>query len=425
MTFLSGVISHHRGLTDDVRRVMARLPHDTPDAIKEVLQHAIAHSAAHIAAPLARQPAIPGQVEMNAALVASARGEAHLPLSSSAAPTPVDAVPGAHTSWWSRLTSHLFDHTEPTFNMYADFDARWIYALYERVITTRVPFPAPEARRGPPVIDIPDTTRLAIVGDWGTALPDSDLIGARMVAGNPDYMVHLGDVYYAGTPYEEKRYLAHWPGKPGRSLTLNSNHEMYGGGHGYFGVALASELFALQSGLSYFALRNSRFLVIGLDTAYDAQSYLYQTGALDPVQLQFVHDLVASAGTRQIIVLTHHNGLGLDDRPCEPLWSQLTAQIDRPLLWIWGHIHAGVAHKTRANVLGRCVGHGGIPYEPFSSAEVASYLWAETSLADDAREPCRALNGHYLLDLDGPDLTETFVDERGRARWSSRPFDLR
>jgi len=51
-----------------------------------------------------------------------------------------------------------------------------------------------------------------------------------------DYIVHLGDVYYAGTelappPGEEmQHFLQMWPAMPpGRSFTLNSNREMYGG----------------------------------------------------------------------------------------------------------------------------------------------------------------------------------------------------
>jgi phosphodiesterase/alkaline phosphatase D-like protein len=30
----------------------------------------------------------------------------------------------------------------------------------------------------------------------------------------PDYMIHLGDVYYAGMPEEERRYVERWPGDP-------------------------------------------------------------------------------------------------------------------------------------------------------------------------------------------------------------------
>jgi hypothetical protein len=68
---------------------------------------------------------------------------------------------------------------------------------------------------------------------------------------------------------------------------------------------------------------------------------------------------------------------------------------------------------------GRCLGHGGIPYTPFTADEQRPYLWAEGGSANDTLEPGRALNGFHLLELDGPQLTERFIDEVGRQRWSS------
>lgn len=64
-------------------------------------------------------------------------------------------------------------------------------------------------------------------------------------------MAHLGDVYYAGTnagllerDYEQANFLAPWPwpATQGKSLALNSNHDMYAHGTGYFNTALASPL---------------------------------------------------------------------------------------------------------------------------------------------------------------------------------------
>lgn len=49
---------------------------------------------------------------------------------------------------------------------------------------------------------IPKGAKVAIIGDYGTGLPDSiallkDLIIDKQV----DIILHLGDVYYAGTPH--------------------------------------------------------------------------------------------------------------------------------------------------------------------------------------------------------------------------------
>ena len=129
---------------------------------------------------------------------------------------------------------------------------------------------------------------IGIVGDWGTGYY-SDEGGADCPAqrvmeqiANPnlspaiDYLIHLGDVYYAGTdlrplPGEEQdNFYSKWPDQgPGRNWTLNSNHEMYGAASGYFDVALQKGgPFAAQNGMSYFAMTYGPWLVLGLDSAY-------------------------------------------------------------------------------------------------------------------------------------------------------------
>jgi len=107
------------------------------------------------------------------------------------------------------------------------------------------------------------------------------------------------------------------------------------------------------------------------------------------------------------------------------MWSQVLGAVGRPFLWVWGHIHAGVAHEPRPfpfPVFARCVGHGGVPHSPFTAAEAATYAWAETRLADDRDEAKRALNGFYTLEIDGATLTERFIDERGDETYSSVVF---
>lgn len=422
-TILRGsVVEHHAAFLDELNRLQRRLgTAPNTDSIKRLavhVDHAHRYSTARASQPL--RPKVDhgdtdgaaGQVEWDAALVQSAyaavvRGE--IP--------PADAPHPAHDSLWTRIKEWVLKHTIPDLQRYDDFDARWIRALAERIGTVPVAFPAAT----PAQIELPSKVRIAIVGDWGTGLPESDLIASHLVAGAPDYIIHLGDVYYAGTPAEEERFLDHWPGQPGKSLTLNSNHEMYGGGHGYFDVALRSETFKLQNGCSYFSLTNKYFVILGLDTAYHAKDFLFEEGFLDEaLQLPFVRTHVRTAREqhRNIVVLTHHNGLGLDNKPTL-LWGQLRREIPGAFTWIWGHLHSGVAHAEVDQVSGRCVGHGGVPYSPFSSDERTTYAWAETERANDAREPNRALNGYYVLELDGANLREAFHDERGRVRWAS------
>ena len=177
---------------------------------------------------------------------------------------------------------------------------------------------------------IPDEATVAIAGDWGTGNASSANIAQAIAAQKADYTIHLGDVYYSGTESEEaQKFVKMWPAGSRGTFTLNSNHEMYSGGHGYFGVALADPRLAGQKGHSYFALTNANWLVLGLDSAYAATRF-YQQGALkDAEVLCRIHSLLQSAvglrsdgATKKVLVLTHHQGLEDDGTPSNPLWTR-------------------------------------------------------------------------------------------------------
>ena len=111
---------------------------------------------------------------------------------------------------------------------------------------------------------------VAMTADWATGLYGAPRIAEtirRMAADRPfDLLMHLGDVYYSGTPEEvEQRFLPLWPSAAGRlNRALNANHDMYSGGFGYFERILPK---FKQNG-SYFAVQNEHWLLVGLDTAY-------------------------------------------------------------------------------------------------------------------------------------------------------------
>src|SRR5207237_885587 len=70
----------------------------------------------------------------------------------------------------------------------------------------------------------------------------------------------------------ERHFLPYWPHAEGdrslRSWALNGNHDMYSGGHGYFGFLLRDPRFAGQQGSSHFRLAGRWWQLLGLDTAY-------------------------------------------------------------------------------------------------------------------------------------------------------------
>ena len=91
------------------------------------------------------------------------------------------------------------------------------------------------------------------------------------------HVVHLGDVYYAGTRTEARtRFLDHWPvavGEKHPSWCLNGNHDMYSAGQGLTQVVLTDPRFAAQrttrgAVTSEFLLANRHWSLIGLDTSW-------------------------------------------------------------------------------------------------------------------------------------------------------------
>jgi len=284
----------------------------------------------------------------------------------------------------------------------------------------------------PQVIQVPDNVQIGLAGDWGTGdwrtaanpAPSTD-VGNHMEILQPHLTIHLGDVYYAGTSDQEQHLLVNlWPRGSIGSLALNSNHEMYSGAKPYF-AAISNPPFAVQQGCSYFALENSNWVIVGLDSAYfSPESGLYMDGSLGPdggTQVQFLQQQAAKG--KKIIVLTHHNGLTEDGSSATNLWKQVMSAFAAgtgPACWYWGHVHAGVVYepKSPGNVLGRCCGHGALPWGQASQLDGnPNVLWYEHRFAKDPDIPQRVLNGFAMLYLDGPNIHEVFYDENGGVAW--------
>jgi len=287
----------------------------------------------------------------------------------------------------------------------------------------------------PATAQIPDDISIAIAGDWGTGdwrpgpnpAPSTD-VGQHIGLMEPHLTIHLGDVYYAGTSDQEQHLLVNlWPAGTLGAFTLNSNHEMYSGAKPYFQNALGNDKFKLQQKCSFFALWNTNWVIVGLDSAYySSEEGLYMDGSLYPdggptTQLDFLKAQVATG--KKIIVLTHHNGLSEDGATTTKLWDQVMSAFPAgsgPACWYWGHVHAGAVYKPfgPANVPARCCGHGALPWGQASAlAQSPNVVWYENRNARDADIPERVFNGFAVLHLQDANLTETFYDENGGVAW--------
>ena len=281
----------------------------------------------------------------------------------------------------------------------------------------------------PAAVELDRQVRLAIAGDWGTGFwrgadTPAAKVAAQMQACTPDWTIHLGDVYYAGTADEERENLGLvWPrGRQGQ-LLLNSNHEMYSGGRPLFEGAMP-QLAPQQNRTSYWSAENQHWVVLGLDTAYHATD-MFLIGDLGPnqgnPQLRWLEQLRGQIGERKLIVLSHHQPVDLTGEQTTKIYDQVTQALGRvPEFWYWGHFHNGVVYGRLPGAFkGRCIGHGAVPYGDASElASSPAVAWYETQNARDTECEDRVLCGFLDLTLDGPELHERLLGEDGTVRWS-------
>ena len=169
------------------------------------------------------------------------------------------------------------------FEKFSILDARWVSCkLAERWVNRHRPHKfVPPPNLGDS-LHVPDQKlRLILVGDWATGLPRAQRVSSAMRSvieigkrdGLAQHVIHLGDTYYSGWPEEsEMLFLPDWPVDWERdtigSWSLNGNHDMFSGGYGYYDVLLADSRFHWQRGRSIFAMHNTDWQIVGLDSAY-------------------------------------------------------------------------------------------------------------------------------------------------------------
>lgn len=402
-----------------VRAARAKM---TP-AERALHDRALDDAHAHAAAILAGHPPIRPAAVPDLALVKSLIGEAP-PLNF---PEPGTAAAlSAHVD-----ASGVIWGTQ----QYENGDPGWATA-YEKYLEYKDNKPA--FAGGAPCITIPDQVLLGLIGDWGTGYWRGTATPAAKVAQqltglSPDYTIHIGDTYYAGTSDEMTANLVDiWPRGRSGSFAIPGNHEMYCSDWFYY--AALPTLCPQQNGASYFALKNDNWLILVLDSAYYATGDLYMDGSIsgsgpgeDSQAKWLFATLQAQAANRRILVMTHHQPVDLPGVTLQPLYDQVMTWFRlancKLAAWYFGHEHNAAVYTMFSQMAlpGRLIGHGGIPYgvaSDLTGATGTSVQWAETQSANDADYPQRILNGFVTIALDGSKLAETFYSENGDVRWS-------
>ena len=308
--------------------------------------------------------------------------------------------------------------------------------------------------RGTGIIPIDDRVKISIAGDWGTGTDEARIVGAAMEKADPDFTIHLGDVYYVGNTTEvRENFLGEktspytpvkWPMGAKGGFALNGNHEMYADGNGYWRMALprmglrarGAEWGAGQWA-SFFCLENTHWRIIGLDTGYNStrldfgklpvlqrSKWLRKTTLFkpdcaipDPLLAWLQESVNPDGDKRGLILLSHHGPQSAFESWYQLPARQLAKLIHRPVIWFWGHEHRLAIYekfgvKDGVESYGRCIGHGGMPVERGARPDIPDCRWvAWDNRRYPSDEPVNVgYNGFVSLSLNGPAMHIAYYD---------------
>jgi len=228
-----------------------------------------------------------------------------------------------------------------------------------------------------PVIDLGSKSRLAIIGDWGTGDEVAINLLQQVQTFSPDVLIHLGDVYYAGTQNEQqnnflsvcRQVLGNIP-----LFSLCGNHDMYSGGNGYYWLV---DQIGQQA--SYFCLQNPNWQFLAMDTGHnDNDPFTVGTNMTSLVtqngwsEANWHLQKIQNAGGRRTVLLSHHQlfspfgsvgqANGKDSAYNTNLAANFQNILGQIVWWFWGHEHTLAIYKPYMGLQrGRCVGASAVP----------------------------------------------------------------
>lgn len=369
------------------------------------------------------------------------------------------AVPFAATSNFPKLSAFFSSNLWP-----------WIRDYVKGMFTGKYkPYPAyaadgKEGVYAAPAKDGGSVIKISILGDWGTGTFEASEIAARMTGFDPDYMIHLGDVYYVGDDQEvQENFLGNPVGQytptkfpPGSvgTFAMLGNHEMYGGGAPYF-MEMIGPSGCCDTGAgekqkaSFFCLETPSWRIVGLDTGYNSVGTpilgsipiikkIPWFGANCELREELIAWLSSNVKPQQnkkpTLLLSHHQYYSVYEdaysRPAEQLKDFFAGQ---EVVWIWGHEHRLSIYDKYSpdgNLMcyGRCLGHGGMPVELEQPGKAAPLLFMDPRGLDKSTQypvgdgTYAGWNGFLNLTLDGPKMTISYLDLNNTLLFSESFF---
>lgn len=230
----------------------------------------------------------------------------------------------------------------------------------------------------PTEVDLGGSKRLAIIGDWGTGEEPAINLLQQVAAQKPDVLIHLGDIYYAGTPPEtQSNFLdicREILGDKVQLFSLCGNHDMYSGGAGYYGL-----LDQIGQKASYFCLQNDNWQFLAMDTGRNDNNPLTVATNMTSLmtvgswsEADWILGKIKTPGGRRTILLSHHPlfspfgsvGTNQSQRYAYNLnlYANFKDVLPQVVWWFWGHEHTLAVYDSYMGLdRGRCVGASAVP----------------------------------------------------------------
>jgi len=367
---------HHKDdVLENLSALRTALADQDPDAMKELEQQAGA--IGQLDGTSLEQLRLQSVASLDASM-AAAQAEDHTAPEQYQSHDKLTSLVQSSMNGTLRTHTHIGDMLPARFNLFGQGNAVvWaptgIAALLEH-FKDKYPFKQCSAKSE---ITIPAECRIAIIGDWGADNDHAQSIADLVRQQNPDYVVHLGDIYYSGSEPECRRFIENWPlrdasggPKQGYGFALNGNHEMYSEGRYYFTTVLDG----LGQEASYFQLSNDWWQFLGIDTAY--VPFTISGGAKDPnlqCQWDFVVDCINSNPAKTNILLSHNQPVSAflketaDSAPLRAEYERLVGLTRKDAIygWFFGHEHRCTIYDDAVlPYKARLLGNGAIPHDP-------------------------------------------------------------
>jgi predicted phosphodiesterase len=239
---------------------------------------------------------------------------------------------------------------------------------------------------------------IGILADWGTGDPRVAASSLKALIGcSPDLIIHLGDIYYAGTSHECQEHFLQYindarAAYPVPVWNLAGNHDYYSGGGPYYDLLTQLNAYNPASNTNYvrpgtpvqeasfFCLRNKGWQIQAMDTGFydhDVSTVNNDTTRLHDSEVAWHLDKIDSANGRKIVLLSHHQlysafeqiGTGANNYYNPSLLQSFETQLNSGdiVAWLWGHEHLLEMYKPfpllnpGKQPMGRCVGYSAFP----------------------------------------------------------------